>query len=129
MTDRSGQDSAGLLRRISIVTLGLTALGTAVGLLWNAPTSVGIAAGGLLGLALLHGQRLMVASITRAACQGGHRPLLFWIYLLRWPAIAAAFYLPLAAGWVSPIGLCIGITLLPAAITVVSILTARSRAS
>jgi len=127
MTSRSQKREPGAqLRRMSLVSLGLIALGVPVALPLGVSASAGIAAGGLLGLGLLHSHRVLAVSCARAAVTGGRKPVLAWLYPLRWPIIAALLYGLLATKAVSPVGLCVGITILPAAITLVAILAARA---
>ena len=126
MTDNQTGEPGAQLRRMSLVSLALTALGIPAALPLGISASAGVAAGGLLGLGLLHSHRVLAASLHRAANTGGRKPLLAWLYPLRWPVIAAVLYGLLATKVVSPVGLCVGITILPVAITVVAVLTARA---
>ena len=121
MTDRSGQETAALLRRISAAIVGLMLVGTAAALPFGVAAAAGVAAGAVVGLAILHAQRVVAASVTRAAAGRRRRSLSAVLYLLRWPAIGVAFYFLLGAKLVSPIGLLVGITTLPVAITVVGV--------
>ena len=85
--------------------------------LYGKKVVLGYALGGVISLGLLWSHQWLVARIFERGV-GGLRRLLIGLWLLKYPALVAILYFALARQMVSPAALCLGLGLVPFAITI-----------
>lgn len=108
--------------------VGVAALGAGAAMLAGGAAGLGVAAGGALGVA---GFWRLARDAERAAdaVVGGGRVRLGWLAgaAARLLGIGVALGALLASGWTHPVGLVVGLAIVPAAVVVQGLRLARAR--
>lgn len=99
--------------------LGVAALGVGAAVLAGAAAGLGVAAGGAVGVAAFW-RLARDAERAAAALVGGGRVRLGWLAgaAARLLGVGAALGALLASGWTHPVGLVVGLAVVPAAVVV-----------
>jgi len=105
----------GLLERVARGSLAaaIVASGAAAILGWQ--QAVGVALGAAVGLLLLGLHRVLLTPLLGVSGRTRRRLWGYWAFwLVKWPCLAAVFYLSLKSGLATVASLCVGATLIPA---------------
>jgi hypothetical protein len=107
--------------------VGVAALGAAAAALAGGRAGLGVAAGGALGVAGFWRMARDAERVT-AALAGGGRLRIGWLAgaAARLLGVGAALGALLASGWAHPVGLVLGLAVVPAAVVVQGLRLARA---
>jgi len=111
------------VRAVALWSLTAWVLAMAISARLDKQVGVGVALGGAIGIACmaLHLQlvrRWLLPSRNRTA---GRRLWLVWA--AKWPLIIALLWLGITMGWADPMGVCVGVAVVPAMATLFALRT------
>jgi hypothetical protein len=113
----------GLARRVAIWAAAVWVAASLIGFLVNRPLGLGLVAGGGVMLAMLEVYRRL-ASVILVPARRRRSLALFWgVWLAKWPIVGGALYFALRDGAASPLGVALGLGIVPAAATAIVLRT------
>lgn len=92
---------------------------------WGIKAAAGVAAGAGIGI----GGLLLLQNLIPRACRTKRPRRWLWaVWVVKFPILCTLLYFLIGRGWVSPIGFCVGVGIVPAVLVITSLWPKRKEA-